>query len=129
MSKDAKVVLTIVGGFVGLAVIGFILVVFVAAFSTTTKTVTEPQAKITTPKPEDDKFTEYLDNAREIFIGGCTDGGASRAICGCMYDWFDENFTNDEFYDLTQDALAGRDIPEADGAAKACADFKASNTI
>ena len=135
MSKDAKVVLTIVGGFVGLAAVGFILAVFVAAFSTTTSIPNiEPTPTITTPEPvktnpEDDKYEEVLPGAKTVFVDECVKAGSSEAGCGCMYDWLDSHYTNKEFKRFTEEADNGEIPEEIYGAVSACIDVEAANQI
>lgn len=66
---------------------------------TQTQTAKEYRGDQQIPSPLD-KYDDELPNAKEIFTEAC----GNSYDCGCVYDWLDENLTNDEFARIISEA-------------------------
>ena len=71
-------------------------------------------------QPKYDKYSSIQSNAKNIFVESCAGEGTTRAECTCMYDWLDENLTNDEFKELIKDSVDGKISDHIWSASKAC---------
>lgn len=112
----------------GLGVVLFSVGQNLQTSTTVTKTVEAPEKppeKIEKPKGDtqvtlkSDKYDDYIDGAKSIYMEACDDG-TNTSYCECTYKWLDSNLTNKEFLDITLEAQKG-DVPDKMyDAVKAC---------
>lgn len=61
--------------------------------------------------------------ARGEFLAGCVQGGASKAVCGCVYERLEQRFTREELAEFTKPSVTAppqRLMREGMQAAMAC---------